>query len=272
MRSASSHILPMSLLGFGLIGLALVALVQPESVTPPATLSDGSVSAVESLADYGTPSSERSVAEAPERVALPEGLRAAISSAIERDSYEIAWSAEQGEYQTLNRAQGLHISFSSKGIKVRPRNSGASVDWQLGMSLSGVGYGDRTQSVFDGSLSASGNRIDYGRVTGNGTAFTEWYVNTPRGLEQGFTLPIRPARNAKKGDPLVLKFEMSGDLKPSLSRMAARLRSPDLTACVPFATASCTLSMPLAVSSRHEWKCGMGVLRLSWTTQEPTTQ
>ena len=84
MRSTSSHILAMSLLGFGLIGLGLLALVQPDSESgiPPATLadqlSDGSASAVKSLADYGTPSSERNAGEVPQRIPLPDGLKAAL--------------------------------------------------------------------------------------------------------------------------------------------------------------------------------------------------
>jgi hypothetical protein len=72
--------------------------------------------------------------------------------------------------------------------------------------------------ALDGTLNSFGNRIDYGRLTGNGSAFTEWYVNSPRGLEQGFTLPAPPVSNREKGDHLVLEFAVSGGLKPRLAR------------------------------------------------------
>ncbi len=61
------------------------------AVGPP---SDGSASAVNSLADHGTPSAEHNAGEAPQRVPLAEGLKAAVLSAIENDSYEIAREGE----------------------------------------------------------------------------------------------------------------------------------------------------------------------------------
>ena len=88
------------------------------------------------------------------------------------------------------------------------------------MSLSGIGYGDHAQPVLKGTLNATGNRIDYGRVTSDGSAFTEWYVNSPRGLEQGFTLPQPPLSGQMGGsdDRLVLEFTLSGSLMPSVSK------------------------------------------------------
>ena len=124
--------------------------------------------------------------------ALPEGLRTALLDAVEEASYEVFPQANDpaapSSYQAHNRAQGLRVGFSPKGIHVVP---GGSTEG-LRMELTGIGYGDRLQSVSDASLVAAGKRIDYHRSTAAGAAFTEWYVNSPKGVEQGFTLPAPP--------------------------------------------------------------------------------
>jgi hypothetical protein len=57
------------------------------------------------------------------------------------------------------------------------------------MALQGYGYGTHLDPVAIASPSAANNRIEYRRG-----ALTEWYVNGPLGLEQGFTIEQRPDR------------------------------------------------------------------------------
>ena len=53
--------------------------------------------------------------------------------------------------------------------------------------------------------SANGNRVDFNYGT-----IDEWYVNGPRGLEQGFTLPALPQSDAS--GLLTLELALGGDL------------------------------------------------------------
>ena len=193
-------------------------LLDPES-DRPGPVAGGPTFSTSALASVRLPENRQALpdeASSTDRE-LPTGPRAAALSPLEEDSYEITRSVEQGEYQALNHAQGLQIRFSSQGIQVRPREPD-SADWELGMRLSGIGYGNRRQRVLDRPLHPSGNRADYGPVRSNGTEVTQWYVNSPRGLEQGFTLPAPPAFKEKYEDHLVLEFALSGGLIPSVSR------------------------------------------------------
>ena len=127
MRGTSSNALAMSILGFGLIGLGLLVFSQSDSglVTTEAgladQLSDDSVSAVKALADYGPNRSERNAGEVPQRVRLPEGLRTALLSAIEQDSYEITRSAEQPCFLTRQTSgEAFHSHIWSRGYRAVP--------------------------------------------------------------------------------------------------------------------------------------------------------
>jgi len=58
---------------------------------------------------------------------------------------------------------------------------------------------------------ASLNRVEYRHG-----ALTEWYVNGPMGLEQGFTITARPPGSV--GEPLTLELAVSGDLKAAVDQ------------------------------------------------------
>jgi Bacterial Ig domain/FG-GAP repeat/RTX calcium-binding nonapeptide repeat (4 copies) len=103
----------------------------------------------------------------------------------------------------MNGAQGLAVSFSSTGVRVR---SGKA--W-LDLTLRGVGYGETLSAISRVAPWASENHISYQRGP-----LTEWYTNGPLGLEQGFTLTAPPS--ARGPGPLTLALELSGNLVPSL--------------------------------------------------------
>jgi hypothetical protein len=67
--------------------------------------------------------------------------------------------------------------------------------WELGLSLIGYGRRETVLPVSKATLSPYENRIDYDREE-----IVEWYVNDPRGLEQGFTLATPPEDLAQWGD------------------------------------------------------------------------
>jgi hypothetical protein len=74
------------------------------------------------------------------------------------------------------------------------------------MSFQSYGYGEARQSVARVVPDLRLNRVEYRRGS-----LTEWYVNGPLGLEQGFTLSEPPGE--AQGKPLAIALALSGDLK-----------------------------------------------------------
>jgi hypothetical protein len=127
-----------------------------------------------------------------------EGLRHALTRAM----YSFEYSG-RGIYRSQNPAQQLSLGFDSRDVQVT--HPGGSIRFHL----TGYGYGDPLQKPAPGTLSASGDRLEYQR--GN---LTEWYMNGSQGLEQGFTLSRRPGTPDRKGQPLVIAIAVSGELTP----------------------------------------------------------
>ena len=125
----------------------------------------------------------------------------AIRQAIERDRYR-AEALSDGTAWAANDAQGYTTRFTTRGIRLRPR--GAEIEVEL--ALSGYGY-SRMQAVEPAEPHAEGNRVEFDRG-----ALTEWYVNRPAGLEQGFTL-ARPPAEARGAQPLRLELAVTGPVR-----------------------------------------------------------
>jgi hypothetical protein len=121
-------------------------------------------------------------------------------------------------WEATNSAQQFDSHFSEKGVWIAERQS-AQPQWQFGMKLTGVGYGDALTPVGDGEISAQGKRIEIRK-----SQITEWYVNKPEGLEQGFTLSAPPASN--RNGRLRLNLNVTGELhaKAAANGQAAILK------------------------------------------------
>ncbi len=130
---------------------------------------------------------------------LPLAAQGPVSAVLGQDESAYGVTA----LQAVNRAQHLHAGFSRRGVTV---TSGRA---RLGMALSGYGYASALEPVGSVVPRASANRVSYAHG-----ALTEWYVNGPLGIEQGFDLAARPS--AATG-PLTLSLALSDNL-------AARLR------------------------------------------------
>lgn len=98
-----------------------------------------------------------------------------------------------------NPGHRLAADFSAPGVDVR---AGAET-W--GFAFRGYGRGATLPDPTPAAPHASANRVEYRRGS-----LTEWYVNGPAGLEQGFTLAEPPGKN--RGEPLTLTFSLSGSL------------------------------------------------------------
>ena len=167
---------------------------------------------------------------------LTEGLSHALTSSYQQEvtsEYHIApltstsgeahdlaadVSTLPGLYRASNPVHGLVTSFNRSGIWVTPQVDDA--DWNLAMRLAAYGYGDGVLALPEPEFWADGNRVEYRYAPeglGSGVFLTEWYLNGPPGLEQGFTLNAPPA-GAGTGLPSRLRLDLAvgGNLTPRL--------------------------------------------------------
>ena len=130
---------------------------------------------------------------------LPIQAQTSISAALGRDQRAYHAKREGRGWRLENPKHGLRADFTTRGVEVQ---SGAA---RFGLRLTGLGRGARLEAVAAAKPEAKSNRVEYRRG-----ALSEWYVNGPLGLEQGFTLDSPPAR--KGSEALTLALRLSGDL------------------------------------------------------------
>ncbi|MGQ9926873.1 MAG: FG-GAP repeat protein, partial [Chloroflexaceae bacterium] len=115
--------------------------------------------------------------------------------------------ASANGYRAANPRQGWGVSFAPDGtVSLRPDRGGA---WHWGLRLAAYGYNAPLPLTRPLRGSASGPQMRY---AWDG-AITEWWVNRPDGLEQGFSLERRP-EGADGQTPLRLWLAIQGDLRP----------------------------------------------------------
>ena len=164
-----------------------------------------------------------------------------VQEGLRESEYRITWQAEtrlldlEAAYHAPNRAHNFRTYFTETGIRVVPRTE-PDASWEWGLSLVSYGRGDVVAPIERAALIVAGDRIDYRRGE-----VGEWYVNGPRGLKQGFTLPLAPEEmsgashstdaghrvrgrpgevNVQKSDrrtPVSLLLALGGTLSPVIS-------------------------------------------------------
>jgi hypothetical protein len=154
-----------------------------------------------------SPSAGRTTAVAQRGFAsLPAAAQASISAALGAELPAYRVRATSGAFAATSSPQRLASRFSRSGVGLR---SGAL---ELQLSLSGVG------GVAAASLGGVMPVVEANRVTYVCPGVSEWYVNGPLGLEQGFSVP-RPLSDGTAG-PLTLSMRLSGNGQASLARDA----------------------------------------------------
>jgi hypothetical protein len=156
---------------------ALLALIVGQRLHPVALSGAGSGAVAASA-----PAPLADTLGAPERAALSERIGAKLPAYRIRDVGGIA--------RAVNPAQDLRVAFPATGAVV------STGSLQLPVGLGAVGWGRRTLPLVDVVPRHAGNRVVYSHG-----AISEWYVNGPLGLEQGFTVARPPAG---RGDTLSL--------------------------------------------------------------------
>ncbi|MCP5519529.1 MAG: cadherin-like domain-containing protein [Verrucomicrobiales bacterium] len=86
------------------------------------------------------------------------------------------------------------MKFDGRGFLAEPRDG----DWQWGLELKRYGFPGAERVLGKKAVvQAEGQRLTYAWDE----TLSEWYVNDQRGLEHGFTVKERPARDAGSGAP-----------------------------------------------------------------------
>jgi hypothetical protein len=187
---------------------ALVAWVRlaPRTAALAALLSVAlSVALVQILAGGAPQAPPRARSVQGGLASLPQAAQQAISTGLGEQvpSYTVSTSAG-GVVEARNPAQRMRARFARSGLTI---SSGSA---KLGLSLQAVGYGSSLRAV-DAVIPAGRlNRVGYSH-----SQVSEWYVNGPLGLEQGFTLQQAPSGRAD--GPLTLSLALSGNARAKVA-------------------------------------------------------
>lgn len=124
-----------------------------------------------------------------------------------------------GHWRATNPAHGIEATFSSEAVAVRTSGA-AGPGWHLSMSASALGRTGGLASVDPPLIAAEGGRIEYRRG-----ALTEWYVNDPRGIQQGFTVAEPPLPGTEGA--VVVEVDIATNLVPRVADDARGLLLSD---------------------------------------------
>jgi uncharacterized repeat protein (TIGR01451 family) len=103
-----------------------------------------------------------------------------------------------------NARQRYRATFRRGGIELASDGAASVPAWRVGLSVAGYGYDGHVRGLDEADPRADEDRVEYRRGP-----VTEWYVNRPAGLEQGFELREPEAG----GDgPLVVAMAVRGDM------------------------------------------------------------
>jgi hypothetical protein len=169
----------------------------------------------------------------------PKFVAVGLSSLLLKGQYSISRSlgrvlpgyqfqAQGNGFMAANARHHLDAQFTPAGVKMRS----GTARWKL--QLRSYGYGNALQPVSAVIPHAKCNRVEYRRGM-----LTEWYVNGPMGLEQGFTLTQYPASLAgtltgssahgvahrqstienSLRQPLSIVLRLSGNLSPIVNQL-----------------------------------------------------
>jgi hypothetical protein len=167
---------------------------------------------------FGAPGSLRAArpaAAARQLSRLPLAARGPVSDALGADDRQFWVRRASGGLAARNGAQGFKARFSRSGVTL------AAGSRRLSLTLTGIGYaGGRLHGLAPMAQVASRNRVSYAD-----RALSEWFMNGPLGLEQGFTLKAPPV-GARRG-PLTIALRLAGSLR---ARLVQRSQAVDFVA------------------------------------------
>ena len=117
----------------------------------------------------------------------PEKDLGVLSQAQSHIAAREYWASEtQDGLQAPNRRHGLRSYFEAAGLRVHDRTAAGSPRL-FGLELVGLGRGELLSRVAAGKVTHAAARLEIRRA-----GLVEWFENSAAGLEQGFTLTVRP--------------------------------------------------------------------------------
>jgi len=174
------------------------------------------------LAFAGQPPEPNRLAQGRQEISqLPPLARAGISTAIGRDQTAYHGRNEAGKLRFDNPGHRLTARFTRDGAEVESAGN------SFYLRFAGLGRGDKRVSPSSAQPHATANRVEFRRGD-----LTEWYVNGPLGLEQGFTVEKPPAQT-NRGD-LSVALTLSGELQPRSTADGLDLVRADGTAILHY--------------------------------------
>ncbi len=148
----------------------------------------------------------------------------AILEQIQAEEYFVSWVDStylpglQAAYQAPNRANGFRTYFTETGAVIIPRlaEDSQSLAWRWATRLGAWGRagGEPASSAAPGMAQASAPAplsVQQNRVEMRRSGITEWYLNTQRGLQQGFEIAAAPQASA--GAMLQVELLVDTDLQ-----------------------------------------------------------
>lgn len=132
-----------------------------------------------------------------------DGREQELRAALTRARYGITRAADtplgRWAWHAPNPAAGYDAYITEEGVTIV-----VGGEPYVSLRLRGIGYGTGLRAVAPGQVSGDGQTVN---LTRDGSV-QEWYVNSPDGLEQGFTL-AKPPASRRPGVPLRLGFRIS---------------------------------------------------------------
>src|SRR5579864_4334642 len=122
---------------------------------------------------------------------LPPLAQSVISATLGRDVPLYRVRGEGRGFRAENVRHRLAARFTSRRVEVERGNT------RWAMAVSSLGRGHAMRSIDRVAPNASFNRVEY-----QYSGLTEWYVNGPAGLEQGFT--VEGASGKSAAEPMTI--------------------------------------------------------------------
>jgi hypothetical protein len=132
---------------------------------------------------------------------LPSVEQSAIFAALGHSISDYSAVPLPGGFRAHDPRHRLNTDFRPDGVAI---HSGTAT-WSF--HVAAFGHGNHLKTASAARPEVHANRIQYRRGQ-----LTEWYLNGPFGLEQGFTV-AKPASNKSDG-PLTIALNLSGNLTP----------------------------------------------------------
>ncbi|MGE0127290.1 MAG: putative Ig domain-containing protein [Blastocatellales bacterium] len=182
------------------VGAAIIALCAAAAILFPAQPAAGQETKQQTL--RGEAALER-LKQDGQYESLQAAMREARLSVSLADDTPLGRSA----WRAPNPAAGYDAYVTEEGVSLVVGQDGILSHKEaaiVSLHLRGIGYGDAMQSVAPGEVTGDKQTINIARNSG----VREWFVNSPEGLEHGFTLS-EPLGARRQGEPLRLALQVS---------------------------------------------------------------